>query len=139
MLWTAAQIKDWLEKEQSGYTLMGIRTLANDEMIGFIDLSGYDWVMGSAWTAIGVGDENYWGRGYGSDAVQVLLRYAFYALNLKRVNLTVFEYNDRAYRSYIKCGFKEEGRARQFLNRFDRRWDMIYMGILREEWQDLNR
>jgi RimJ/RimL family protein N-acetyltransferase len=50
------------------------------------------------------------------------------------VNLNVFGYNERAMRSYLKCGFKEEGRQRQFLNRDDQRWDLIYMGILKDEW-----
>jgi len=56
-------------------------------------------------------------------------------LNLHRVSLDVFEYNPRAIRSYEKVGFKHEGRVRQALNRDGRRWDILYMGILREEWE----
>jgi RimJ/RimL family protein N-acetyltransferase len=55
-------------------------------------------------------------------------------LNLYRVSLDVFAYNLRAIRCYEKAGFVVEGRARQFLNRDGRRWDLIYMGILGEEW-----
>ncbi|OGO36902.1 MAG: hypothetical protein A2W35_09845 [Chloroflexi bacterium RBG_16_57_11] len=47
----------------------------------------------------------------------------------------VFEYNPRAVRSYEKVGFKHEGRARGVLHRAGRRWDLIFMGILREEWE----
>jgi len=48
-----------------------------------------------------------------------------------------FEYNLRALRSYEKAGFVVEGRERQVLHRDGRRWDMIYMGILRKEWEQL--
>jgi RimJ/RimL family protein N-acetyltransferase len=66
--------------------------------------------------------------------MQVILRYAFQELNLRRVSLDTFEYNPRAIRSYEKAGFVHEGRVRKFLLREGRRWDMLFMGILREEW-----
>jgi RimJ/RimL family protein N-acetyltransferase len=50
----------------------------------------------------------------------------------------VFEYNPRAIRSYEKAGFRHEGRERLFLNKEGRRWDMLFMGILREEWLEKN-
>jgi RimJ/RimL family protein N-acetyltransferase len=49
----------------------------------------------------------------------------------------VFEYNPRAVRSYEKAGFRVEGRTRQWLNRGNRRWDVIHMGILRSEWEEM--
>ncbi len=58
---------------------------------------------------------------------------------LVRLTLNVFEYNPRAIRCYEKVGFTVEGRVRQWLNREDRRWDMIYMGVLREESEQMNR
>jgi RimJ/RimL family protein N-acetyltransferase len=48
----------------------------------------------------------------------------------------VFEYNQRAIRSYEKAGFRLEGRQRQYIQREGHRWDLIYMGILREEWME---
>ena len=59
-------------------------------------------------------------------------------MNLRRVSLNVFEYNPRGIRSYEKAGFRHEGRQRQYLNRDGRRWDIVYMGILREEWMAEN-
>ncbi|MCK4899416.1 MAG: GNAT family N-acetyltransferase, partial [Anaerolineales bacterium] len=75
-----------------------------------------------------------WGKGFGTDAVSVILRYAFHELNLHRVSLGVFEYNRRARRSYEKVGFSVEGRIRGDMLRQGRRWDVFIMGILREEW-----
>ena len=84
---------------------------------------------------IGLGERNYWGNGYGTDAMQIMLRYAFRELNLHRVSLDVFEYNPRALHSYEKAGFQIEGRRRKMVQRDGRRYDMIFMGILREAWE----
>lgn len=134
-LWTAKEMKEWLEKhldELYGFT---IRTLEDDCPIGIIDLSGVDWVAGNCWVGIGIGDPEYWGKGYGTEAMQLILGFGFGELNLRRVSLTVFSYNERAYKSYRKCGFKEEGRWRQWMQRGGERHDLIFMGILRDEWE----
>jgi RimJ/RimL family protein N-acetyltransferase len=136
-MWTPKQIKDFLEKEKDVFFFI-IHDLADDRPIGLIDLSGFNWSARHAWVGIGLGEREFWGKGYGSDAMRVLLRYAFAELNLNRVNLNVFEYNERAYKSYLKCGFVEEGRTRQAMLREGRRWDMIFMGILKSEWEAAN-
>jgi RimJ/RimL family protein N-acetyltransferase len=132
------KISGWIERDQEkdtpGEYLFGIRTLEGDRLVGFIDLEGTMFPNGDAFVGIGIGDRESWGKGYGTDAMQVILRYAFQELNLRRVSLDTFEYNPRAIRSYEKVGFVHEGRARNFLNREGRRWDMLFMGILRQEW-----
>lgn len=134
-LYSPKQIREWMEKEYGKMFCFSIHTLDEDKTIGVLDLSGINWTAGDAWLGVGVGEPEYWGKGYGSEAVNLLLRFAFESLNLRRVSLNVFEYNERAIKSYLKLGFTIEGRTRQFLNRFDRRWDVIYMGILRCEWE----
>jgi RimJ/RimL family protein N-acetyltransferase len=129
------EILKWMEHEQPNSFGFMIRTLADDRVIGFVGLDGIGWTHGDCFVGIGIGDPEYRGNGYGTDAMRVILRYAFTELNLHRVSLDVFEYNLRAIRSYEKAGFVVEGRARQFLNRDGRRWDLIFMGILREEWE----
>jgi RimJ/RimL family protein N-acetyltransferase len=114
-----------------------IHTLADDRLIGIIGVEVTRWVNGDAYAGIGIGERDVWGKGNGTDAMRVMLRYTFRELNLHRVSLTVFEYNPRAIRSYEKAGFVVEGRLRGWLNREGRRWDMIHMGILREEWERL--
>ena len=106
-------------------------------MIGFIELDGFNWPAREVWVGIGIGDREFQGRGYGTDAMRLVLRFAFLELNLNRVSLTVFEYNQRGIRSYEKAGFKEEGREREALERDGKRWDMLFMGILREDWEKL--
>jgi RimJ/RimL family protein N-acetyltransferase len=115
-----------------------IRTLADDRLIGLIDLYTVYWSHREAFMGIHIGERDYWGKGYGTDALRVLLRYAFDELNLQRVSLSVLEGNERAVRSYEKCGFRYEGRERQVWAYDGRRWDEVYMGLLRSEWQTLN-
>ena len=93
------------------------------------------WSQRNAWIGIGLGEREYWGQGYGTDAMRVLLRFAFTELNLERVTLNVFAYNERAQRSYLKAGFTIEGRQRERLRRGNQRYDSISMGLLRDEWR----
>jgi RimJ/RimL family protein N-acetyltransferase len=138
---SSKKIIEWIEKDlekdsPSEYYFM-IRSLADERLIGLIGLIGLDGDIvphGEAFVGIGIGERDLWGKGYGTDAMRVILRYGFSELNLRRVSLDVFEYNPRGIRSYEKAGFVHEGRLRQYLHRSGRRWDLLFMGILREEW-----
>lgn len=138
---SAKSIAKWMEKELAETSpashYFSIRTLADDKLIGDLGLDVVNWSGHDAFVGLGIGETEYWGKGYGTDAMNILLRFAFTEINLRRVTLNVFEYNPRAIRSYEKAGFRHEGRMRQVLNKEGRRWDMLYMGILREEWMKL--
>jgi RimJ/RimL family protein N-acetyltransferase len=133
-VYSPTSMKEWMEKHANEMYSFGIYALQDDRLIGQVDLIGVDWVARNCWVGIDSGDPASWGKGYGSDAMNEILRFGFEWLNLNRVSLTVFEYNERAHRSYLKCGFKEEGRLRQWMQRSGDRFDLIFMGILREEW-----
>ena len=116
-----------------------IRRLDDDRLLGDINLDVINqWGSRDAFVGISVCDRNDWGRGYGTDAMEIILRFAFTEINLRRVTLNVFEYNPRAIRSYEKAGFSHEGRLRGALLRDGKRWDMLYMGILAEDWKEKN-
>lgn len=137
-LYSVKATREWLEQEQSrepsSNCIFSIYTLEDNRLIGETGLDGIVWNHAESFLGISLGEKGDWGKGYGTDAIRILLRYAFTELNLYRVSLDVFEYNPRAIRSYEKVGFKVEGRVRQFLNRDGKRWDMIFMGLLRDEW-----
>jgi len=135
-LYSAKQVQAFFEKNDKNMYSFAIYSLADDKLIGETGLWGFDWAARNAWLGIGLGERDYWGKGYGTDAMNVLLRFAFHELNLHRVTLDVFEYNPRAIHCYEKVGFKHEGRLRKILNRDGRRWDEVYMGILRSEWEE---
>jgi RimJ/RimL family protein N-acetyltransferase len=141
-LYSQKAVQKWFEKDIDEQLVnqywFSIRTLADDKLLGDIDLFVYDWAGRDAFVGLGIGEREFWGRGYGTDVMRVILRYAFTEVNLNRVTLDVFEYNPRAIRSYEKTGYRHEGRIRQFLNKEGKRWDMLFMGILREEWMEQN-
>jgi RimJ/RimL family protein N-acetyltransferase len=135
-------VMEWLERnpenERGDQFIFSIRTLQEDLLVGDVGLDGVQWNHGDAFVGVGIGDREYWGKGYGTDAMRLILRYAFVELNLQRVSLNVFEYNLRAIRSYEKIGFIHEGRQRGVLKRDGRRYNLVFMGILREEWLSQN-
>jgi RimJ/RimL family protein N-acetyltransferase len=134
----AKRVKEEVEREdiRNDHYVFSIRTLNEDRLIGWISLEGIQWSHRTAWVGIAIGERDCWGKGYGTDAMRVMLRLAFEEMDLFRVNLNVFEYNTRGIRSYEKAGFRHEGRLRRFLNRNGRRWDFVHMGILKEEWEE---
>ena len=141
-MYSVKSMTKWMEEDVGEMSLesyyFSIRTLEDDKLIGEIGLDVVNWPGRDAFVGLGIGETEYWSKGYGTDVMNVLLRFAFTEINLRRVSLGVFEYNPRAIRSYEKAGFRHEGRLRRLLNREGRRWDNLFMGILREEWLELN-
>jgi RimJ/RimL family protein N-acetyltransferase len=138
---TAKKVKESIEKELTEFTNsleFSVRTLIDDRLIGFVAFDGINWQHGDTFVAIGIGDPAYRGNGYGTDALRVLLRYGFMELNLYRIQLDAFSYNERAIKSYRKVGFVSEGRQRGMLLRNGQRWDFVYMSVLRDEWLAMN-
>lgn len=81
-----------------------------------------------------IGAPDYRGQGYGVDAVQTLVEFGFYTLNLNRIYLRVFADNARAIRCYEKVGFQQEGRLRQDNYNNGAYRDTLLMGLLRSDW-----
>jgi RimJ/RimL family protein N-acetyltransferase len=121
--------------ERPNNFMFAVRTLEDDQLIGFVNLWVHSWAQAEAGVGIGMGEADYRGRGYGTDAMRLVLRYAFAELNLRRVTLEAFAHNARAIRSYEKAGFKHEGLEREWARRDGQRLDVVHMGILRAEWQ----
>lgn len=88
----------------------------------------------SAEAGIMIGDKDYWSRGYGTDAMRTLLGFGFDEMNLHRIHLWVYAFNDRAQSSYRKCGFVDEARLRQHIFREGAYHDVVQMSILRHEF-----
>lgn len=111
-----------------------LRTVQEDRLIGFVALHTIEWNNATAMLSAGIGEPDYRGKGYGTEALCLLLNYAFSELNLFRVGLDVIATNDRAVHVYEKLGFQREGVMRSAVHRNGRRYDVLHMGLLREEW-----
>jgi RimJ/RimL family protein N-acetyltransferase len=116
---------------------LAVHVLGTDRLVGTCAFSQLDGDNGSALYHITIGEKDVWGRGYGTEATRLMLGHAFGNLSLHRVALSVFEFNQRAIRSYRRVGFQVEGRAREAIWREGRWWDEITMSILEPEWRAL--
>ncbi len=102
--------------------------------LGNIGLHRVDWKNRSAVLGIVIGEKGHWGKGFGTEAVRLMLRFGFGELDLHRVELDVYDYNPRAIRCYEKAGFRREGTLRQALFREGGYHDVHRMAVLRPEF-----
>ncbi len=104
-----------------------------EKLLGNCGLDSIDWIHGTAELGIFIGDKEYWGKGYGTEAIGLLLHYGFAVLNLHNIMLQVNSDNQRAQRCYENLGFQVVGR-RQYLRRGETRLDSIIMDLLAPEY-----
>lgn len=124
------------ENIENGGPAFVIGNINNGEYIGQIDLHKVNYRHRSAELGIVIGEKKYQGMGYGSEAIELLLKFAFEEMNLNRIMLHVVSYNQKAIDCYKKLGFVEEGRLRQAHWGEGKYVDMLIFAILREEWLD---
>ncbi len=134
MMFNKDLMKEWYKDAIGHVSMFMICQRTTDKPLGYIELADFDWHSGNAWMGIGIGEREYWGRGFGLEAIRILLKLAFHEWNLQRVSLGVNGYNERAIRAYEKAGFKLEGSLRNYVQRNGKRWDLHIMGVLRREW-----
>ncbi|MDT8719572.1 GNAT family N-acetyltransferase [Clostridium sp. 19966] len=128
--------KKWFESISSSKDTynFAIETLSDSKYIGGCGINKIDWKNSVAIVGIFIGDKNYWGNGYGTDAMKTLINFIFNEMNINKIRLHVYSFNKRAIKSYEKCGFKQEGILRQEIFKSGKYYDEIVMGILKEEF-----
>ncbi len=133
---TQEQIEKWVEsiaKDEDTFRF-GIRLREDDRLLGNGDIEIESQFSHHGWLGIFIGDPDDWGKGYGTEAMNVLVRFGFMELNLHRMTLNVFAYNERGIKSYENVGFVHEGTNREALYRDGTYHDVHIMGILRRDW-----
>ncbi|GAF63539.1 putative acetyltransferase [Bacillus sp. TS-2] len=103
--------------------------------IGITSLINIDSKNRNAEFIIDIGEKEYWGQGIATIVLKKILDFAFFELNLHKVYLKVFSYNEKAVHLYTKLGFEQEGANREALFRGNRWHDIVHMGILKKEWE----
>jgi RimJ/RimL family protein N-acetyltransferase len=106
----------------------------DDRLLGYARLSRIEWSNGNGWIRLAIGDPADRRKGYGSEALSLLLRIAFTELNLHRVTARIPCCNATALAFFRKHGFVEEARRRQAIRLDGRTWDEVIVGLLRGEW-----
>lgn len=135
-IYTLEKEKEYLNSRalSKDYTF-AIVSLETDELLGNCSLFEVDFVKGIGTIGIMIGEEENRGKGYGTDALNLLISYAFDYLNLHNVMLVVYSFNERAINAYKKVGFKEIGRRHEVVRLKGKYYDDIYMEILESDYR----
>ncbi len=133
--------REYIEKlyQSPAELVLGIALQDGGELIGVTGLHGIDTASRRATFGILIGPLDKQGRGYGTEAVRLMVRYAFRELNLNRISLSVFNFNQRGIRAYERAGFVREGCSRQAFWRNGAFHDELHYGLLREDYDHLER
>ena len=128
--------KKYLEENYNTDATFAIVTNEEDKLIGTVSLERINNINRTATLGIFIGDKDYRSKGYGTEAIRLILDYGFNYMNLHNINLILMEFNERALKCYKKCGFKEYGRRRncKFIN--GKYYDSIEMDILEDEFKE---
>lgn len=104
-------------------------------LIGTIGFRDFNIPARSASLFISIGDKNFWGKGYGTDALITFVRFLFSQWNLHRLSLDTWDGNTRAIKAYEKAGFQVEGRQREARYILGKYHDAILMGLLKKDFE----
>jgi len=126
-------IKGYEDSEER--CIYAIRVNETGKIIGVAGFDDIIWSNGVATVFIGIGDDDFLGRGFGKEALKLLLDFGFNELNFYRIQLNVISYNITAISLYESLGFQREGTYREFIYRDGKRYDMYLYGLLRGEWK----
>jgi RimJ/RimL family protein N-acetyltransferase len=140
--WQPVPLAKWekgFDKHLEGHDLSWFAIEADGKLIGDVNLHHTDRRSGVSAFGIVIYDPEYLGKGYGREALGLFLDWAFRIQNLTRIWLTTWATNERAIRCYRALGFAEEGRQRRQLFVNGEYVDVVFMGLLREEWRGQRR
>ena len=125
----------WYERQNNDPSVVNFAAELDGQHIGGGGLIGLNQRHQSAEVGLFIGEKSLWNQGLGQDILATLVAYGFDILNLHRIYLRVFAENIRAIRAYEKVGFVHEGRFREAEWRHGRWHDMLFMSVLRQEWE----
>jgi RimJ/RimL family protein N-acetyltransferase len=129
------KLEKQVEEDKNLYHFM-IHAKTDDRLIGKAAIEWIEWTNGNGFLRLGIGAAEDRRKGHGTQALRMLLRFAFAELNLFRVSALVPQYNEGAIALLQKFGFVREVCRRQSLERDGRRWDLYVFGLLNDEWRN---
>lgn len=131
------QEEEWIKAQkinENGTSNFAIEDIKTKQYIGGCGINEVNWLVRTADVGIWVCKE-CWGKGYGTDAMKVLLKFIFENMNMNKVKLSTFSFNERAKKSYEKCGFKVEGILKDEVFKDGKYYDEILMAIFKDEFE----
>jgi RimJ/RimL family protein N-acetyltransferase len=132
---TEKQEEEWVGKIGSNNSdIVLVIETKDGKPIGLMGMHKINWVYRTTTTGAIIGEKDYWGKGYGTDAKMQVLNYCFNTLNIHKVCSSVIAYNERSLKYSLHCGYKIEGCRRKQIFKNGEYWDEIDLGIFKEEW-----
>jgi len=110
----------------------------SDRHIGNLRLSIFSWITRKCCRGIMLGDKRVWAKGYALEVINLLSKYVFETLNLNKIYSVTVADNAGIIKVNERAGYKQEGRLRQEFYRDGHYYDMIYWGLLKEDWLNMN-
>lgn len=130
--------KDWLASvmadKSNKSVIFIIESLSDAEAAGFVQLSRIDWISRNCLFGIALPEKDFQGRGFGSEAMQLIFDYAFKTLNLNKISLEVVAFNENSIHLYEKAGFEREGVLKKHYFWNDAFHDVLIYGLFKENF-----
>jgi len=133
---TIEAMNEWfslVSKRDENRQFLGIE--ADGIYIGHCSINTSAQTPGDYVYGVSIGDPSYWSKGYGTEVTKLMIDYSFHYLGARRIGLRTNSKNLRAIKCFGNCGFIEEGRIRKHYWLDGSYADLVFMGILREEWE----
>lgn len=126
--------ESWVKSQnenKNGEYNFAIEDVKTGKYIGGCGIQNVNWLARIATVGIMIGDKDFWGKGYGTDAMKVLIKFIFDDMNIRKIKLNTFSFNSRAIKCYEKCGFKVEGVLKDEIFKDGKYYDEIAMAIFK--------
>jgi RimJ/RimL family protein N-acetyltransferase len=130
-----AQEQAWYERQNTDESMLNLAVELDGKHIGGCGFGSINHADQNAEVGLAIGEKSLWDQGLGKDILETLLDYGFGYLNLHRIYLRVFAENHRAVHAYEQVGFVHEGCFRESYWRHGQWQDMLFMSVLRPEWE----
>jgi RimJ/RimL family protein N-acetyltransferase len=127
--------REWLDRAMNDHTNerhFAIERKDDRAHIGNASIHDIDWVSRTGWFGLFIGEPSAWNKGFGSDSIVTLVRFAFDEMNLCKLRINVFDYNERAKHVLLAHGFVQEGRLVRDFYREGSYHDLVILSMFRE-------
>lgn len=131
--------ESWVKSSKNKEGLVydfAIEDIVTGQYIGGVSINSCSIKNRNCVIGIMIGDKKFWGKGYGTDALKVLIKFIFEECNLEKIKLAAYSFNDRAIRCYKSLGFKEEGVLKKEIYREGKYYDEILMALFKEDYNN---
>jgi len=138
---TRKHMEDYFNEvgRSSNNVLLAIIDKKTEKHIGNVRLGPINWIHRTSFLGIMIGEKGFWGKGYATEALKLVVDYAFNRLNLHKISAGMNASNEASTRAYEKAGFEVEGRRKEELYVDGRYHDGIIMGLTKENFQKLRK